>query len=287
MMPNFADAFAGEEHQAFFWESQQIENPHEKAALLIHGFPGTPAEMRPVADILHAQGFAVRGVLLPGFGSEIEYLLERTHEDWLGSVGAALVELRRQYDTVIIAGYSMGGAIGINLAARHKVDGLVLFSPFVEINHMLWQALPVINVFLPTVKVFKLFEPDFSDPQMREGMLNFMPDADLDDPQVQADIKEFELPISLFNQIRMVGKKALQVAPQVTVSVQVFQGTEDDLVQVSSTQKLMKALGGKVSYHEAPLPHEIINPDAEAWDGIHERLVQYVDKITGAVGVRS
>jgi len=162
-----------------------------------------------------------------------------------------------------------------------------LFSPFVEINHMLWQALPVINVFLPTVKVFKLFEPDFNDPQMREGMLNFMPDADLDDPKVQADIKEFELPISLFNQIRMVGKKALQVAPQVTIPVQVFQGTEDDLVQVSSTQKLMKALGGTVSYYEASLPHEIISPDAEAWDKICERLVDYVDRVTGAVSVRS
>lgn len=279
MMMNLDAAFSGDEHQPFFWKSTDIDNPHAKAALLVHGFPGTPAEMRPVAAILHQKGYAVRGVLLPGFGSEIEHLLDRTHEDWLGRVGGALVELKRDYDQVILVGYSMGGAIAITLAAQHTVHGLILFSPFVELQHVLWQALPMINVVLPKVKIFKLFEPDFEDPQMREGMLNFMPGADLDDPEVQANIKEFELPISLFNEIRTIGKRALQLAPQVTIPVQIFQGTEDDLVQPSSTRKLIGQLGGDVGYYDVPLPHEIINPDAEAWDGMCKALVRYVERI--------
>ena len=42
--------FTGPEHQAF------ILRGGEPAALLIHGFPGTPREMRPLAETLHAQG---------------------------------------------------------------------------------------------------------------------------------------------------------------------------------------------------------------------------------------
>ena len=40
----------------------------EHAVLLTHGFTGTPAHMRPLGEYLHAQGFTVQGILLPGHG---------------------------------------------------------------------------------------------------------------------------------------------------------------------------------------------------------------------------
>ena len=41
----------------------------EHAVLLTHGFTGSAAHMRPLGDYLHAQGFTVRGILLPGHGT--------------------------------------------------------------------------------------------------------------------------------------------------------------------------------------------------------------------------
>ena len=62
------------------------------AALLVHGFPGTPAEMRPLAQALNERGWTVRGLLLPGFGSDLDTLPFRRAEDWTRSVRNALVE---------------------------------------------------------------------------------------------------------------------------------------------------------------------------------------------------
>ena len=59
-------AYQGPEHEPFFWEAG------EPAALLVHGFPGTPAEMRPLGEVLHEAGWTVHGVLLPGFGPQIQ-----------------------------------------------------------------------------------------------------------------------------------------------------------------------------------------------------------------------
>jgi pimeloyl-ACP methyl ester carboxylesterase len=54
--------FPGLEHQPF------AEGDGPATAVLVHGFPGTPAEVRPLAAALVAVGWRVRAPLLPGFG---------------------------------------------------------------------------------------------------------------------------------------------------------------------------------------------------------------------------
>ncbi len=268
------NAFSGEEHQAFHWDGN-----NQKAVLLVHGFPGTPAEMRPIAQIFYDLGWTVHGVLLPGFGADIDHILERTHQDWLNAVSKALAILKHDHEQVILVGFSMGGAIALKLATEKALDGLVLFSPFLEIDHLLWRALPAIRLFLPKVKIFKLFKPDFSNPQTRDGIHNFMPNADLDDPDVQQEILEFELPISMFNEIRTIGKQAAQVAAMLQIPVQVFQGLQDDLVKPERTRKLVADLSTLVDYTEVNAPHEIINPALDDWSIIVSKLRIFAETI--------
>ena len=52
------------------------------AALLLHGFPGTPAEMRPLGTVLRDAGWTVHGLMLPGLGADIASLEERNFQDW-------------------------------------------------------------------------------------------------------------------------------------------------------------------------------------------------------------
>ena len=49
--------FDGSEHRSFVW----TEGDH--AALLIHGFPGTPAEMLPLRTVLRDAGWTVHGMI--------------------------------------------------------------------------------------------------------------------------------------------------------------------------------------------------------------------------------
>jgi alpha-beta hydrolase superfamily lysophospholipase len=60
-IPQALLAFQGPEHLPFLWPGGQ------PAALLVHGFPGTPAEMRPLGEALHQAGWTAQGILLPGF----------------------------------------------------------------------------------------------------------------------------------------------------------------------------------------------------------------------------
>ena len=56
--------FTGEAHQSFDLHAGPV------GALLIHGFMGSPKEMRPLAHALVEAGVSARGVQLPGFGPD-------------------------------------------------------------------------------------------------------------------------------------------------------------------------------------------------------------------------
>ncbi|MDX1524529.1 MAG: esterase, partial [Anaerolineae bacterium] len=94
--------FHGQEHRPFHWSGGK------RAALLVHGFPGTAAELRPLGRVLHKANWTVRGMLLPGFGPDIETLADRNTRDWLAAIKIELTALRRQHPTVMLIGYSMG-----------------------------------------------------------------------------------------------------------------------------------------------------------------------------------
>ena len=101
--------------------------------LLLHGFTGAPATMRPLADALAARGFPVSVPLLPGHGTSPEELAGTSYADFLAGATAAYDELAASVDAVAVAGLSMGGALAIELAlARPDVAGLILVNPFVE-----------------------------------------------------------------------------------------------------------------------------------------------------------
>jgi len=108
--------------------------------LLLHGLCGTPAEMRFVAMGLARAGYTVHVPQLAGHGDENS----GRWQDWYMSARAALVELRRECDTVIVGGLCMGAILGLHLAAHNpgEVQGVSLFSPTLWMNGwaMPWTA---------------------------------------------------------------------------------------------------------------------------------------------------
>lgn len=91
------------------------------ACLLLHGFSGSPAEIRALGEYLAAQGITVRAPLLPGHGTDREALRKSRWPHWVRAAEAELAELEPRYGKVHVAGFSMGGLIALYLAARHEV----------------------------------------------------------------------------------------------------------------------------------------------------------------------
>jgi pimeloyl-ACP methyl ester carboxylesterase len=97
--------------------------------LLVHGLGGHTLSWEPSATALAERlGATVTAVDLPGFG------LTRVppgRRATLGTHGRVLRALLEQSGRAIVAGNSMGGALGVGLAARHPdlVRALVLVDP--------------------------------------------------------------------------------------------------------------------------------------------------------------
>jgi carboxylesterase len=150
--------FSNPEHQDFLLEGGR------PAALLVHGYPGTPFEMRPLAGALHERGWTCRGILLPGFGAQIETLPSRRWTEWLDAVLDALASLRADHAPLLLVGHPMGAAVALSAAARFPVDGLVLLTPFWRNRGLIWALLPVLKYIFPRVKPFRMFKTEIDDP---------------------------------------------------------------------------------------------------------------------------
>ena len=96
--------------------------------LLVHGFTGTPKEMRLMGDALNQQGITVYGVRLAGHGTDIKDMSRMRWRDWLTSVEDGLHLLRGCCDHVFIAGLSMGGLLSLLAASYLPLDGAIVMS---------------------------------------------------------------------------------------------------------------------------------------------------------------
>ena len=97
-----------------------------RGIVLLHGFAGTPPEMRGMGEFLAARGYDVIGPLLAGHGLTPQAMARTRWPDWLGSAEEALTTLRRDCEEVFVCGQSLGGSLALHLAATHQdVRGLI------------------------------------------------------------------------------------------------------------------------------------------------------------------
>lgn len=269
--------FTAEEHQPF------ILNGGQPAALLLHGFPGTPAEIRPLAEKLHADGWTTQGLLLPGFGPDIATLFERHWTEWVDAAALAIAGLARQHSPLLLLGFSMGGAVALNALAKLGADparavppgmGLALLAPFWQLGT--WQQRAIFTLLKPILRgVRPLQKADFTDPQLRQGIGNFMPELDLDDTAVQQMLRDFRVPARVFENLLGIGKAARRSAAQARLPTLVVQGTADPLVKPEHTRQLLQVLPGPLTYREMAGTHDLLKPEAESWEPVVEAVVGY------------
>ncbi len=91
---------------------------HGVGIVLVHGFTGTPFEVRYLGEQLAREGFTVRAPLLPGHGTTIDELDRTTWRDWADAVEAAADDLRGRCAQVAVVGQSLGGLLALHLGSR-------------------------------------------------------------------------------------------------------------------------------------------------------------------------
>jgi len=270
---SFSRFFQGPEHQPFRLEGEG------GAALLVHGFPGSPAEMRPLGEALHAAGWTVEGLLLPGFGPQMDTLLERRYPEWLEAVRASLLALQASHKPVLLAGFSMGAALSLAAAAESQPDGLLLMAPFWKLSGPLWGVLPLLRRVFPSIRPFRLLKMDFNDPRVRKGMADFMPGVDLDDPEVQRAVRDFTFPVGSLVEVRNAGRGAWTAAARISCPALVMQGNRDMLVRPAFTHRLLERMPGRPEYRELEAAHDLPEARAPAWHEVRAAALEFANRL--------
>jgi carboxylesterase len=108
----------------------------EPGCLLLHGFTGTPQNVRPLADYLARRGLTVSAPRIAGHGTSVDDLDATGPEDWLGTAEQALTDLRKSCRGIVVCGISLGGTYTLELARRHPdlLGVVVMAAPILDIE---------------------------------------------------------------------------------------------------------------------------------------------------------
>lgn len=217
--------------------------PH--GALVLHGFTGTPISMRPVAEALAEAGFAVELPRLPGHGTEVEDLLPTTFQDWLAEAERALGEVRARVPggRVVVVGLSMGGALTVALAERHRdLAGIVLVNTPVAVPQEMVEL--VEQMIAGGLEVMDSIGNDIAAPDVDEGSYD-------------------QTPLRPLLSLVQAGPELRAGLRDVTCPALVVTSRQDHVVDPRDSDILAEELGGPVerlwlekSYHVATLDHD-------------------------------
>lgn len=117
--------------------------------LIIHGFSGSPAEMKGLGDYLNRKGNTVLAVKLAGHGSNPKEMVATSLKDWIQSSEDGYRKLSQNCAKVFIVGFSMGGLLAIELTKKVSSAGLVVMSPPMLNMQYLEFIIPFVRFFKP------------------------------------------------------------------------------------------------------------------------------------------
>ena len=244
--------------------SDALPHPHDGqrvGVLLLQGFTGSPASMRPWGQHLAAEGLGVAVPRLPGHGTTWQECNRTRWADWYGEAERSFEKLRADCDQVVVGGLSMGGSLALRLAADlgREVAGLVLVNPAVHTDRKDVRALPVLQHLVPSF-------PGITDDIKKEDV-----------HEHGYDRTPLKAAASM-----MVGWKALREdLPRVTQPLLMFVSREDHVVDPSSARMIRARVSSRDlvervlenSYHVATLDN-----DAPI---IFEESTQFIRRVTG------
>jgi carboxylesterase len=212
--------------------------------LLVHGFTGSPASMRPWGEFLHTKGYTVRVPLLPGHGTKPEDLNNVKWQEWPAKVTYELSELQKTCDTIFLVGLSMGGATVLNVAASNNeaIKGIIVVNPWIHLKGITVELGFLVSRFLK-------MRSSVGDDIKRPGSTEWGYDATPTRGVYQA-----------LKMLRITRKNL----GAITVPVLLFHSVEDHTLPVSNTEIILSGLGSSNktrielvnSYHVATMDYD-------------------------------
>lgn len=241
-------------------------------ALLIHGFTGSPYDIRALGTEVHALGIDAHALMLPGMAQDIMRLNDMTGEIWLDAVNTAWEKVASRYRHTVLIGYSLGGALATLAAVERPPDLLLLIAPLTRIPVRGISFLPIGKYVLKGVNIYGNI--DWSDERVHEWYAKVRPDIDTRDPETQRLFRE-EAAFStrMLDEMRALLVDVRRAAPRVSMPTYILQGVDDRVVLPQYTRQFAMKIGGQLIYRELPGDHYLPLEAVEGWPLLRTLIV--------------
>jgi carboxylesterase len=196
----------------------------ETGCLLVHGFPGSPREMRGLGAFLAEQGFAVLGIRLAGLATQPEDLWRIRWQDWLASLEDGWYLLNDICRRIFLVGLSAGGALALLFASHKPAAGVVAMStPYALPDDPRLRFLPILRYLMPRV----IQGPDeWRDPEAGKGHVVYP-----------------YFPTRMVAEVGGLLKAMRAALPLVTAPVLQMHSRQDNTAAPAGAEKIYQALG--------------------------------------------
>jgi carboxylesterase len=136
------------------WHARGDGDRADTAVILTHGFTANPMGTRPLGERLHAAGFTVHVLRLPGHGTTVEDFAASRYPDWRAEVDRAVTDAREAGDRVVLVGHSMGGTLSLDVGSARPGDvaGVVAINAqILNPEQLMAKLAPLLQYVLPVV----------------------------------------------------------------------------------------------------------------------------------------
>jgi carboxylesterase len=201
----------------------------ETGCLVVHGFTGTPKEMRELGDFLHGQGHTVLGVRLAGHATNIEDMIRSRYEDWLTSVEDGWNLLKGCTKRIFLIGLSMGGVLSLISASRLPAAGVVAMSTPYEFPDERFRKTPwLLRMVSPVYRKQSKNEGNWFTPGIAENHISYSHN-----------------PVRPAYELAMLIKEEQACLPKTTIPALVIHSKDDDYVPTYNAELVYQNLGSR------------------------------------------
>jgi len=242
--------------------SDLTTTPYPVGVLLLHGFTGSPASIRPWGEFLGTKGYAVEVPLLPGHGTRWEDLNETTWRDWYAVAEASLDKLLAENRRVVVGGLSMGAALALMLAGNRgkDVSGVISVNVSVDNKDARRFVLPLLRRITPSF-------PGIVDDIKKPG---------------QTELGYTRMPLHAAHSMLDFYRTLQPLLPQVTQPLLMLCSTEDHVADPGSHRKVLGRVSSiDVTEKMLPNSYHVATLDNDAAT-IFEESASFVHAVTHA-----
>lgn len=234
--------------------------------LLLHGFTGSPWDLRPLGEALAGAGYRAVCPLLPGHGDAPGELAAFTERDWEQAAASALRELSTEtHGPVHVVGFSMGALLALLLAEGHgpRVRSLALLAP----------ALRLADAPSSWLRRFRFFPFERVRPWIAKDS------TDIRDPSVRALAPLMpRWPLGWIRNFWRLQARAETAAPGIRVPTLLVAADHDAVVSLDGARLLAARMPAARRLIRLPRSGHVIPRDRDAAQATEE-LLAFLDRV--------